>query len=134
MFKPHIEKCLSGFHFQVKKQNRCHLNNGTEPDKSCHHYKTQALKVQNMKLIALLGQNSVPKKKKNQKFKTENATRVSSADRSGETRGRPFRSELPSPIGRATGRASTRARGFLAYTSRRPLAGVGLSCDSDHAP
>lgn len=29
MFKPHIEKCLSGFHFQVKKQNRCHLNNGT---------------------------------------------------------------------------------------------------------
>lgn len=47
-----------------------------------------------MKLIALLGQNRVPKeeKKKKKKIKTENATRVSSANRSRETRGRPFRS------------------------------------------
>lgn len=44
-----------------------------------------------MKLIALLGQNRVPKEEK-KKIKTENATRVSSADRSPETRGRPFRS------------------------------------------
>lgn len=46
-----------------------------------------------MKLIALLGQNRVPKEeKKKKKIKTENATRVSSANRSRETRGRPFRS------------------------------------------
>lgn len=44
-----------------------------------------------MKLIALLGQNRVPKEKK-KKNQTENATRVSFADRSPETRGRPFRS------------------------------------------
>lgn len=45
-----------------------------------------------MKLIALLGQNRVPKEKKKKKNQTENATRVSFADRSPETRGRPFRS------------------------------------------
>lgn len=45
-----------------------------------------------MKLIALLGQNRVPKEEKKKKIKTENATRVSSANRSRETRGRPFRS------------------------------------------
>lgn len=74
------------------------------------------------------------KTKNKNNIKTGNATRVSSADRSGETRGRPFRSELPSPIGRAMGRASTRARGFSAYTSRRPDAGVGLCGASDYAP
>lgn len=87
-----------------------------------------------MQLRALRGQIQVPKKEnKNKKIKTKNATRVFSADRSGETRGRPFRSELPSTIGRATGRASTRARGFSAYTSRRPLARVGLSGASAYA-
>lgn len=47
---------------------------------------------------------------------------------------RPFRSEPPSPGGRATGRASTRARGFAAYSCRCPLAESGTSCFSGSVP
>lgn len=54
------------------------------------------------------------------------------------TRARPFRSEPPSPGGRATGpatgRASTRARGFAAYPRRSPFAESGTGSLSDSAP
>lgn len=57
-----------------------------------------------------------------------------SADSGRATRARPFRPEPPSSGGRATGRASTRARGFAAYPRQRPLIGPGPRSCSDSAP
>lgn len=73
-----------------------------------------------------------------EKKKKKNQTRERSAGPStapgGATRARPFRSELPLPGGRVTGRASTRARGFAAYPRRCPLAESGTGSSSASAP
>lgn len=90
--------------------------------------------MQNLKPEALRGQDRVPGEKKSN-------LRVQRRPSAAPGRGRharPFRSEPPSPGGRATsratGRASTRARGFAAYPRRCPLADSDTGSSSASAP
>lgn len=118
-----------GFHFQAEKQTRCHLNNGT----------TQTSPLQNPSAKGAeceAGSTARPgSSSQEEKIKLRSAARAPPRPGGQATRARPFRSEpLPSRGGRATGRASTRARGFAAYPHRRPLAGPGTGSSSDYAP
>lgn len=117
-----------GFHFREEKQHGVISTSG--PHKPRHHYKTEVPKVPNLKPEALRGQDRVPAEKN---LTRECSTSPSEAP-SPATRARPFRSKPPSPGGRETGRASTRARGFAAYHRRCPLAQSGTGSSSGSPP
>lgn len=116
--------------FTFGRKNHPGVTSTLGPHKPRHHYKTQVPKVQNLMPEALRGQVPVPTEK--------NLTRECSTSRLATpgpaTRARPFRSKPPSPGGRETDLASTRARGFAAYPRRCPLAQSGTGSSSDSPP
>ena len=122
-----------GFHFRAEKQTRCHLHIGAS--QTSPPLQTEVPKVQNVKPEALPGQDQVPGEEGEKKKKSKPRVQRGPLGRPGPNDARrPFRSEPPSPRGRATGRASTRARGFAAYSCRCPLAESGTSCFSGSVP
>lgn len=97
-----------------------------------HHYKPKCQGAE-CEAGSTTGQDQVPGEEGKKNQNRVQRTRGPSAAL-GRTTRRPFRSEPPSPGGRATGRASTRARGFAAYSCRCPLAESGTSCFSGSVP
>lgn len=119
--------------FSDGKQTRCHLNCGATQT-SPPFQNPSAKKVPNVKSQALRGWNRVPGTGWENKDQNLRGSAGLSAVRSPATRSRPFRSGPPSLGSRATGRASTRARGFEAYPRRHPLARAGSGGSSDSVP
>lgn len=116
--------------FTFEGKNNPGVTSTPGPHKPRHHYKTEVPKVPNPKPEALRGRDRVPA----EKYSSRECSAGPSAATGRATRARPFRSEPPSPGGRATGRASTRARGFAAYPRRCPLAQSGSGGSSDSPP
>lgn len=94
--------------FIFGRKNKPGVTSTLGPLKPRHHYKTEVPKVQNVKPEALPRQDQVPGEEGKKKKKSKPRVQRGPLGRPGPNDARrPFRSEPPSPGGRATGRAST---------------------------